>query len=134
MAEAYYGVPSDIKKTAMSYLDKGLREIVVEFEKKYSSTKMYQSVIEFMRKDEEHFLAGILYDLLQHSFMTDYSHGHNLKNALKKQGKKEIEELDFSKLSLREIFGARKANLRFHNILSMRFQILQSYRKDFEHN
>lgn len=28
------------------------------------------------------------------------------KNALKKQGKKEIEELDFSKLSLREIFGA----------------------------
>lgn len=33
MAEAYYGVPSDIKKTAMSYLDKGLREIVVEFEK-----------------------------------------------------------------------------------------------------
>lgn len=106
MAEAYYGVPSDIRKTAMSYLDKGLREIVVEFEKKYSSTKMYQSVIEFMRKDEENFSAGILYDLLQHSFMTDYSHGHNLKNALKKQGKKEIEELDFSKLSLREIFGA----------------------------
>ena len=35
MAEAYYGIPDDIRKKALTYLTKDLLEIVSEFEKKY---------------------------------------------------------------------------------------------------
>lgn len=37
IAEAYYGVPSDIREKAMEYLPDNLKEIVTEFERKYSS-------------------------------------------------------------------------------------------------
>jgi ADP-ribosylglycohydrolase len=37
IAEAYYGVPSDIREKAMEYLPDELKEIVTEFERKYSS-------------------------------------------------------------------------------------------------
>ena len=35
IAEAYYGVPDDIRETALSYLDDRLRNIIFEFEKVY---------------------------------------------------------------------------------------------------
>jgi ADP-ribosylglycohydrolase len=37
IAEAYYGVPSDIREKAMKYLPDELKEIVTEFERKHSS-------------------------------------------------------------------------------------------------
>lgn len=37
IAEAYYGVPSDIREKAMEYLPDELKEIVTVFERKYSS-------------------------------------------------------------------------------------------------
>lgn len=36
VAEVYYGVPEDIRKRALTYLDKRLLNILVEFEKRYS--------------------------------------------------------------------------------------------------
>ena len=35
IAEAYYGVPEEMREKAMEYLDERLREVVVEFEGKY---------------------------------------------------------------------------------------------------
>ena len=35
VAEAYYGIPDDIKETALSYLDDRLLDITERFEEKY---------------------------------------------------------------------------------------------------
>ena len=35
VAEAYYGIPDDMKETALSYLDERLLDITERFEKKY---------------------------------------------------------------------------------------------------
>ena len=35
IAEAYYGIPSELRNKAMTYLDERLTTILVEFEKKY---------------------------------------------------------------------------------------------------
>ena len=35
IAEAYYGVPTDIRKQALNFLNKQLLDILVEFENKY---------------------------------------------------------------------------------------------------
>ena len=37
VAEAYYGIPDELKKTALSYLDERLLCIVKKFEEKYSA-------------------------------------------------------------------------------------------------
>lgn len=35
IAEAYYGIPSELRTKAMTYLDERLTPLLVEFEKKY---------------------------------------------------------------------------------------------------
>lgn len=35
IAAAYYGVPKDIRETALNYLDDRLKEILVEFENRF---------------------------------------------------------------------------------------------------
>lgn len=46
IAEAYYGIPEEIRAKAMEYLDEILSEIVVEFEGKYGAKVIYSSLQE----------------------------------------------------------------------------------------
>lgn len=43
VAEAYYGIPSDIRKRAVTFLDDSLLKILVAFEDKYPSVRIAQA-------------------------------------------------------------------------------------------
>lgn len=61
IAEAYYGIPSDIRNHALTFLDDRLRQIIANFEKKYiSPSKTELKIYAFeVRDDERTFLSAI---------------------------------------------------------------------------
>ena len=44
IAQAYYGIPDDIKEKALTYLDQRLNKVVANFSKKYLKTVKYTPV------------------------------------------------------------------------------------------
>ena len=49
VAEAYYGVPTSIRKRAITFLDERLLEILLEFESRYPA-KTYEGNVEYLRE------------------------------------------------------------------------------------
>ena len=58
IAEAYYGIPDDLKQTALSYLDERLLDITESFDEKYSTQKrtslgtLRKNILKFFQKQK----------------------------------------------------------------------------------
>lgn len=64
---------------------------------------MYEEIIEYVKKDD--FSPTIFSNFMDSLFIFDYNAEENIKVILANQGKAEIAELDYSKLTLKEIFS-----------------------------